>query len=161
MILTIKKKTSILENTNIQSQGVLTVQGLLSRSSVFCCTRSWSICDRYSRPGGQLGGACGADIHCATIKNFISHDQPNRCNRNIVVVSINDRIIGSWWTETNKQSWVWNSLSTVQKVVFKESFGSWWHEVYGTTPFVNNRPKWQSMKASNITYFAVQVELAP
>ena len=39
-----------------------------SNISTFCFTISWSICVRYSRPGGQLSGAsiccCGAGCCC-------------------------------------------------------------------------------------------------
>lgn len=36
---------------------------LPSSPSTFCLTRSWSTEARYSRPGGQFAGACGACIH--------------------------------------------------------------------------------------------------
>jgi len=39
---------------------------LPSSNSVCWWTRSWSTKAKYSKPGGQLGGACGAAIHCAT-----------------------------------------------------------------------------------------------
>ena len=73
-----------------------------STSSVFCWTRSWSTSARYSRPGGQLGGACGGAIHCAAEKCRSIHN--NNPQFSWTVLSHESRIFKNPCKKTENKS---------------------------------------------------------
>jgi len=78
-------------NNRGQSKGVSCLdQYLHSKSSICWWTRSWSICARYSRPGGTPGMAAGGGMSCGgwgcTAGIITSHHHhlfmPTRVNKN-------------------------------------------------------------------------------